>query len=161
MIQFSWAVDARVELLGPALVALSAIGLEQVPALVREDDGLVVFAQRNGPNQTFVTQVVQRVVVRVPVTSEITLGDDSERTDGRQGTAVLAIQFVDSVAVNHQLARVAARQVQIVHQAVARIVFGPVTLVIHTCTPIIAFAPVLPSWIVHSPSCVMRRFECA
>ena len=158
VIQFSWAVDARVELLGTALVTLSAIGVEQVPALVREDDGLVVFAERDGPNQTFVAQVVQRVVVRVPITSEITLGDDSERTDGRQGAAVLAIQFVDAVAVDHQLARVAARQVQVVHQAVARIVFRPVTLVIHACTPIIAFARVIPSGIVHSPSCVMRRF---
>lgn len=92
MIQFSWAVDARVERLGPALVALSAISVEQVPALVREDDCLVVFAKRDGPNQTFDAQVVQRVVVRgiVPVTSEIALGDDSERTDCRQGTAVLA-----------------------------------------------------------------------
>jgi hypothetical protein len=101
VIQFAWAVYARVELLGSALVARSPIGFEQVPALLREDDGLVIFAQCDGPNQTFVTQVVQRVVVRVPVASEITLGDDSERTDGRQGTAVLAIQFVDSVAVDH------------------------------------------------------------
>ena len=54
VIQFSWAVDARVERLGRALVALSAIGIEQVTTLVREDDRLVVFAERNGPDQTLV-----------------------------------------------------------------------------------------------------------
>jgi hypothetical protein len=48
-----------------------------------------------------VAQVVQGVVVRAMITSEITLGDDSEGTDCRQGTAVLAIQFVDVVAVDH------------------------------------------------------------
>ena len=74
VIQVSWAVDTRVELLGAAFVALSAIGVEQVPALVREDDRMVMFAKRDGPNQTFLTQVVQRVVVRVPVTSEIAVG---------------------------------------------------------------------------------------
>jgi hypothetical protein len=55
-------------------------------------------------------------------------------------------------------ASVAARQVQVVHQAVARIVLA-VAPVIYARTPIIAFAPVIPSGIVHSPSCVMHRFE--
>jgi hypothetical protein len=151
-----------VELLEAARFTLPAIGVEEVPALVREDDRLVMFAQRDGPNQTFVAQVVKRVVVTgiVPLMSEVTLGDDSERADGRQGTAVFAIQFVDVLAVDHQLARVAARQVQVVHQAVARIVLA-VALVIDARTPIITFAPVIPSGIVHSPSCVMHRFECA
>ena len=44
VIQFPRAVDVRVEFLRTALVALSAIRVEQVPTLVREDDGLVVFA---------------------------------------------------------------------------------------------------------------------
>jgi hypothetical protein len=120
--QFPWAVDARIELLEAAIVSLSAIGVEQVPALVREDDGLVVFAERDGPNQTLIAQVVQGVVVSTPITSKIPLGDDSERADSRQGAAVLAIQFVDPVTVDNQLARVAARLVQVEHQAVARIV---------------------------------------
>ena len=59
-----------------------------------------------------------------------------------------------------QRARVAARQVRVVHQAVAGIVFGAVTLVIHPCTAIIALRP-SSMGIVHSPSCVMRRFGCA
>jgi hypothetical protein len=156
VIQFSCAADACVELLGPGLVALTAIGIEHVPALFREDDRLVAFSKRDGPNQPFVTQVIQSVVV----TSEITLQDNSKGSDCRQGTAVLAIQFGDPVAVDHQLARVAAGQVKAVHQAVARIVFRQVAMVIHACTPVIAFARVIP-WIVHCPSRVVSRFGCA
>jgi hypothetical protein len=36
-----------------------------------------------------------------------------------------------------------------------------VTLVIHACTRVLAFAHVIPSGIVHNPSCVMRRLGCA
>jgi hypothetical protein len=162
VIQFSRAVDARVERLGPALVALSAISVEQAPALVREDDRLVVFAKRDGPNQPFVAEVVERVVVGtvIAVSPEVLLRHDTERANRRKHAAVLAIQLVDSVAVDHQLARVAARQVQVVHQAVARIVFRLVTLVVHARTPILAFSYVIPSRIVHRPSCVMRLFGC-
>jgi len=162
VIQFSRAVDARVERLGPALVALSAISVEQVLALVREDDRLVVFAKRDGPNQPFVAEVVERVVVGtvIAVSPEVLLRHDTERANRRKHAAVLAIQLVDSVAVDHQLARVAARQVQVVHQAVARIMFRLVTLVVHARTPIVAFSHVIPSRIVHKPSCVMRLFGC-
>ena len=61
-----------------------------------------------------------------PDHSEITLGDDTEGADGGQGTAILAVQFVDPVTIDHQLALLAARQVEVVHQAVARIAVVPV-----------------------------------
>jgi hypothetical protein len=43
MIELARAVHARVERLGVTFVAFSAIGVEQVAALVRENDRLVVF----------------------------------------------------------------------------------------------------------------------
>jgi hypothetical protein len=54
VIELARAVHARVEHLGLTLVALSAIGVEQVATPVRENDRLVVFVERNGPDQTFV-----------------------------------------------------------------------------------------------------------
>lgn len=44
MIEFPRPLDARIELLGAALVSPPAIRVEHVPALVREDNGLVVLA---------------------------------------------------------------------------------------------------------------------
>jgi hypothetical protein len=38
----------------------------------------------------------------------------------------------------------AARQVRVVHQAVPRIAIGPVTLAVHACTPVLAFAGIVP-----------------
>ena len=38
------------------------------------------------------------------------------------------------------------------HQAVTRIVVVPVTLVVHARPPVVAFAQVIPSGVVHKPS---------
>jgi hypothetical protein len=46
---------------------------------------------------------------------------DTECADGGQRTAVVAIKLVDSIAVNNQFPLVAARQVKVAHQAIARI----------------------------------------
>jgi hypothetical protein len=54
VIEFARAVHARVERLGLTLVAFAAIGVEQVATLVRENDRLFVFVERNGPDETFV-----------------------------------------------------------------------------------------------------------
>ena len=69
---------------------------------------------------------------------EVLFGHDAEGADGGQRAAVLAVQLVDAIAVDDQLALVAARQVEVVHQAVARIVVVPVTLVVHARPPVVA-----------------------
>jgi hypothetical protein len=73
VIEFARAVHARVEGLGLTLVALTAIGIEQVATLVRENDGLVVFVWRNGPDQTFVARWLRRFSVR-----RVKFAEDSE-----------------------------------------------------------------------------------
>jgi hypothetical protein len=50
VIEFARTVHARVKRLGLTVVALSAIGVEQVATLVRENDRLIVFVERNGPD---------------------------------------------------------------------------------------------------------------
>ena len=56
VIEFARAVHARVERLGPTLVAVSAIGVEQVAAFGRQDHRPLVFTQRDGPDQPFVAE---------------------------------------------------------------------------------------------------------
>jgi hypothetical protein len=68
-------------------------------------------------DKTLVAHVCEGVVVDV----EIVLGHDPKGANGGRRAAVLAVQFVDSVAVHNQLPVLAARQVQVVHQAVARL----------------------------------------
>jgi hypothetical protein len=68
----------------------------------------------------------------------------------------LAVQFVDSVAVYNQLALLAARHVQVVHQAVARILVVPVALVVHaralvTAFPLPVVARITPSSVRLNP----------
>ena len=87
---------------------------------------------------------------------EVLFGHDPEGADGGQRAAVLAVQLVDAITINDQLALLAARQVEVVHQAVARIVVVPVTLVVHARPPVVAiplavFARITPSSVRHRP----------
>jgi hypothetical protein len=73
------------------------------------------------------SSAVERVVADV----ELVLGNDTKGADRGQCSAVLAVQFVDTVTINDQLAFLPARQVEVAHQAVARIVVVPLALVVH------------------------------
>jgi hypothetical protein len=55
---------------------------------------------------------------------------DAERADGRQRAAVFAVKLVHSVAVNDQFPLIATRQIKVVHQSVAGIVWNPVARVV-------------------------------
>ena len=83
----------------------------------------LVAAKVNDIDEALIAQVVERVAVDV----EVVFGDDPEGADGGQRAAVLAVQLVDAITINDQLPLLAARQVEVVHQAVARIVVVPVT----------------------------------
>jgi len=135
------------------VLAIQRIRVKQVSAVLRQDDSAIVVAEVNGRDQPLIAEVVERVVVDV----ELVLGNDTEGADRGQCSAVLAVQFVDTVTIQDQLALLAARQVEVVHQAVARIVVVPVTLVVHARPPFVAiplavFARLTPSSIRHRPS---------
>jgi hypothetical protein len=95
--------------------------------------------------------MIEAVVLDV----ELLFGHNTEGADGGQCAAVLAVQLVGPITIDDQLALVAARQVEVVHQAIARIVLVPVTLVVHARTPIVASAQVVRSGAVHKnpPAC--------
>lgn len=71
--------------------------------------------------------MVKGIVVGV----EVPFGHDTEGPDSGQRAAVLAVQLVSAVAIDDQFALLAARQVDVVHRAVAGIVIIPVALVVH------------------------------
>ena len=117
---------------------------------MREGQAALVVAKVNGLDEALVAQVVERVVVDV----EVLFGHDPERADGGQRAAVLAVQLVDAVTIDDQLALLAARQVEVAHQAVARIVVVAVPLVVHArpsvvAIPLAVFARITPSSVRH------------
>ena len=121
------------------------MGIEQVTALLREDHTALVVAKVDGLDKPLAAKMVEGVVVDV----EVLFGHDTEGADGGQCTAVLAVQLVDTVTFKDQLALLAARQVEVAHQPVARVVVVPVALVVHARTPVVAFARIVPSRVVH------------
>ena len=122
--------------------------------LARESQSTLV-AKVHRVDKALVAQVCEGVVVDV----EVVLGHDPEGADGGQRAAVLAVQFVDSVTVYHQLALLAARQVKVMHQAVVRFEVVPVAVVVHAralvaALPLAVVARTTPSSIRHRPSLV-------
>ena len=148
MVDFAGPADAGVERLRGRLVGLQRMGIEQVTALFREDYTALVAAEIDGLDEPLGTEMAENIVVDV----EVPFGHHAEGADGSQRAAVLAVQLVDAITIYDPLALLASRQVEVAHQAVARIVVVPVTLVVHARSPV-AFAVFTRS----SPSSVRHR----
>jgi hypothetical protein len=87
---------------------------------------------------------------------EIVFRHDAKRSDSSQRKAVFAVKLVDSIPFNDQFALVATRQVEVAHQAVARIVVVPVALIVHAgpagvAISLAVFARITPSSVRHRP----------
>ena len=87
--QLAGLPDAGVEGLArlvAAVIALVAIGLEEVAPAVGQRHGPVVGAERRGANQPFVLQMLEgssRALLVVSKVVEIAFGNDAKRADGR------------------------------------------------------------------------------
>ncbi len=123
--QLAGLPDAGVEGLAglvAAVIALVAIGLEEIAPAVGQGNGAVFRAERRGANQPFVLEMLEgssralRVVAEVV---KIALGNDAKRADRRQRAAVGAVDFVDAVTLAHLLSLAAARQVEVLREHVA------------------------------------------
>ena len=129
------------------------MGVEQITAFFGERQAAFVSAEIHGLDKAFIAEVAERIVVCV----EVLVGHDSERADGSQRAAVLAIQLVHTVAVHDQFKLVAARQIQVVHQRVAWIVIVSVPLAVDAgaavvAIPVVVIARIVPSSVRHRPS---------
>jgi hypothetical protein len=163
VVDLAWATDAGVErLLGPA-VALQGVRVEQITPLFREGQAAFVPAKIHALDKAFVAEVAERIVVCV----EVLFRHHSERADGGQRTAVLAVQLVDIVAIDNELAFLAARQIEVVNQRVARLVIVSVPLAVDAgavvaAIPVAVIARIVPSSVRHGPAFAhsSRRLGC-
>jgi hypothetical protein len=136
------------------------VGIEHFAAFLRENQAALVFAKIEGLDKTLVLKMVERT----PVSVEVRFGHDAEGADSGQGAARLAVQLVNAVAMDDQLALLAARQVEVVHQGVARVVIIPVAVLVYArpfliAVPLAVLARIVPSSVRHRPS--FARTACA
>ncbi len=115
--EFPFAPQARVERLR-VLVNVIAVALKEAAPVLRQAHRMVaVPGHARGLDQPFFAQVSQVAgpwISRAPiVVSEITTGDHSERTNGRERPGFGAAQGVFVSAVLNELALWSARQVNV------------------------------------------------
>jgi predicted GIY-YIG superfamily endonuclease len=92
----------------------------------------LAIAKLHGLDEPLIMEVLKSVVRKI----EIAFRDDPERADDGKRTAVFAVQLVDSIAVNDQLALIRA------HQGFPRIGLVPVARVVHAWPFLAAIARV-------------------
>jgi hypothetical protein len=95
---------------------------------------------------------------------EIVFGHHSERPDSGESAAVLAVQPVHTVAIDDELAVLAARQVELLNQRVARLVIVSVPLAVDAgaavaAIPVVGLARIIASSVRHRPSFVAQRIR--
>src|SRR5258708_2460904 len=94
-------------------------------AALRQGHGTLAAVKGHKPRQALITQMpkvrLARIVRLVWRVAQIALSDHMKRADGRQRSAVLAVQFVPMIAVHDDLAFESARKLQAVKKHVARV----------------------------------------
>jgi hypothetical protein len=163
VVDLAGAADAGMKRLSGPAVALQGVRVEQIASLCGEGQAAFVAAKVDGLDKAFIAEVAKGIVVGV----EVLFGHNSERADGCEGATVLAIQIIDSIAVEDQLAFIAARQVHVAHQSVTRVVIVSVPIDIGAGSFVAAIhvaviARIVPSSVRHRSSLAhsSRRLGC-
>jgi hypothetical protein len=104
VIDLAGATDASVERLRGLSVPLQAVRIQQMPPLLGEGQGAFVATKVNGGDKALVAEMAKGLVVRV----EFLFRHHSERADGGQRAAVVAVQLVHTLAIDNELAFLAA-----------------------------------------------------
>ena len=102
-----------IEPLFPRNGTITTVGFQEVMAAICQRHSTLAAVKGDRPSQTLVTQVpqvrlarVDRLVTRV---AEIALSDYSKCPNGRQRSAVLAVQLVPMITIDDDLAFESAR----------------------------------------------------
>jgi hypothetical protein len=124
--EFALAFDTVLERLPPILIAIP-MALEKAASVLRQRHcGLAVTGHPDGLDEPLFAQVPEiagaRVCRTVVAVAEVTTGDNSKRADGGQGARLRAAKRVLAIAVAHEFAIRAAREVQLTREDVARII---------------------------------------
>ena len=127
MRQLARLPEAGVERLAGFVRALGtfvAIGFEELPAALGQDDGSVVRAERTAANQPLVLQMPKAtagIAGLVAQVVEIALGYDPKRADGPEHPALGSVDLVDAVALLDRPPLGSTREVEIPGEHVARV----------------------------------------
>jgi hypothetical protein len=126
--QLTRPAHAGVEALLPRIVAVAAVGFQEVVAASSQRQGALVAVQRHEPHQPFVSQVteiglahVSRLLARV---AQVAFGHHPKRTDGREKPAIVAVEFVPMIAIHHDLPFGPAGQFEALEEDISRIVIS-------------------------------------
>jgi hypothetical protein len=110
-----------------AVPTFEAVGLEEIPAALGQDDGSVLRAERARSNQSLFFEVPDASACAVRVVAQImqvALRHDPKRADRPQYAAFAAIDLVDAIALANRSALTSARQVDVPGEHVARVAFS-------------------------------------
>jgi hypothetical protein len=151
MREFARPVHACIEGLPPLTVAVAAMRLQQVVAPFRQGDGALAAVDRDEPRETFVPEMAEIAVSRVrgliPRVAEIALGHHAKSPYGRERSALVAIEFVPVIAVDHDLAFESPWQIKIAHEDIARIVVPFTGIAIASPDLLVAVTQLVLPWI--------------
>lgn len=107
-----------------SVVTFVAVGLEEIPPALGEDDGPVLRAERARSNQSLFFEMpdapahAARVVAQIV---QVALRHDPKRADRPQHAAFAAIDLVDAIALANRSALTSAWQVDILREHVTRV----------------------------------------
>jgi hypothetical protein len=122
--QFAASIHAGVESLRTPALVIAAVALQETVAAVGERHCSVTAVQHHGFHQALMAKMAEVGIARVGLrimTLEIAFDHDPKRADGRERTAVVAVQFVPVIAIEHDLAIDTARQFEAIDKWVTRI----------------------------------------
>jgi hypothetical protein len=126
--QLTRPAHAGVEGLLPRIVAVAAMGFQEVVAMSGQGKDALATVERDEPHQPLVSQVTDVRLADIsgllaPIV-QITLGHHPKRADGRKRPAVVAVEFIPVIAIHHDLPFESARQFEAVEEDISRIVIA-------------------------------------
>jgi hypothetical protein len=109
-----------------ALVTLVTVRREQVTSAVRQRHGAIVRAERARPNQSLALEVSSAAMGIAGIVAQvvqITLGYNPKCADGRQHTALGAVDLIDTVALTNGSALASTWEIEVLREYVTRVTF--------------------------------------
>jgi hypothetical protein len=126
--QLTRPADAGVVGLLPRIVAVAAMGFQEVVAVCGQRQDALAVVERDEPHQPLVSQVTEVRLADIsglvaPI-AQIAFGHHPKRADSRKRPAVVAVEFVPTIAIHHDLPLQSARQFETMEEDISRIVIS-------------------------------------
>jgi hypothetical protein len=104
------------------------MGFQEVVAVCGQRQDALAVVERDEPHQPLVSQVTEVRLADIsglvaPI-AQIAFGHHPKRADGRKRPAVVAVEFVPTIAIHHDLPLQSARQFETMEEDISRIVIS-------------------------------------